>query len=195
MAYNPSIMKNFSDETSGLAGEYWVESLKNGTPLLIRELAATDRASDLAFCNELGDGMPHFHFLGSFSNRVDLHDQLMDIDRPHRMAYIALAYEGNELTQVGTARYGAYAGDAHCEFAVAVCERWQRQGIATSLLQHLMDTATRQGFGKISSMDASGNVAMHGLAQSMGFTSRADDSHGPRIFHEYVLASAVPAAM
>jgi len=34
-----------------------------------------------------------------------------------------LAYEGNQLIEIGTARYGAYEGDAHCEFAVAVRER------------------------------------------------------------------------
>ncbi|QVW25838.1 GNAT family N-acetyltransferase [Pseudomonas hormoni] len=188
MSYDASITTRFKDETDGLAGEYWVESLGDGTPLLIRELAESDRDRDLAFFNELGKGKPHFHFLASFSNLVEPHDQLMDINLHNRMAYIALAYEGTQLIEIGTARYGAYEGDAHCEFAVAVRDRWQRRGVATALLQHLMDTATRQGFSKISSMDSSGNEAMHGLAVGMGFTSRADEEHGSQIFHEYVLA-------
>lgn len=188
MSYDASINKRFKDETDDLTGEYWVESLKDGTPILIRELTEADRDRDLAFFNELGKSKPHFHFLASFSNLVELDDQLMDINLPNRMAYIALAYEGSQLVEIGTARYGAYEGDAHCEFAVAVDERWQRRGVATSLLQHLMDTATRQGFRKISSMDSAGNEAMHGLAVSLGFTSRIDDQHGPQIFHEYILA-------
>lgn len=188
MSYDASITTRFKDETDGLAGEYWVETLGDGTPLLIRELAESDRDRDLAFFNELGKGKPHFQFLASFSNLVEPHDQLMDINLHNRMAYIALAYEGRELIEIGTARYGAYEGDAHCEFAVAVRDRWQRRGVATALLQHLMDTATRQGFSKISSMDSSGNEAMHGLAVGMGFTSRADEEHGSQIFHEYVLA-------
>ncbi|WP_131108303.1 GNAT family N-acetyltransferase [Pseudomonas sp. Sample_10] len=188
MSYDASIIKRFKDETDGLTGEFWVESLRDGTPVLIRELVETDRERDLAFFNDLGKGKPHFQFLASFSNLVEPHDRLMDINLHNRMAYIALVYEGNELVEIGTARYGAYEGDAHCEFAVAVCERWQRRGVATKLLQHLMDTATRQGFGKISSLDSSGNEAMHGLAVSMGFTSHSDNTHGPKIFHEYVLA-------
>lgn len=188
MAYDASINTRFKDETDGLTSEYWVQSLPDGTPILIRELAESDRERDFAFFNELGKSKPHFHFLASFSNLVEPHDQLMDINLHNRMAYIALAYESNQLIEIGTARYGAYEGDAHCEFAVAVGDRWQRRGVATALLQHLMDTATRQGFSKISSMDSSGNEPMHGLAMSMGFTSRNDDQHGPQIFHEYILA-------
>ncbi|MFJ3366536.1 GNAT family N-acetyltransferase [Pseudomonas sp. NPDC086251] len=184
MSCDACINKRFKDETDGLSGEYWVEHLADGTPLLIRKLAETDRDRDLAFFNELGKGKPHFLFLASFSNLVEPHDQLMDINLHNRMAYLALAYEGNQLIEIGTARYGAYQGDAHCEFAVAVVDRWQQRGVAKALLQHLMDTATREGFSKISSMDSSGNEAMHGLAVSMGFTSKDDNQHGSQVFHE-----------
>jgi GNAT superfamily N-acetyltransferase len=111
----------------------------------------------------------------------------MDVGSPNRMAYIALAYEGTQLTEIGKARYGAFEGDAHCEFAVAVSGQWQRKGVASALMKHLMDTATRQGFQKISSMDASNNQAMDLLAKSLGFTCQNNDEHGPKIFHEFVL--------
>ncbi|HXR02072.1 MAG TPA: GNAT family N-acetyltransferase, partial [Pseudomonas sp.] len=145
------------------------------------------RERDLLFFEALGKDTPHFRFLASFSELKETHDQLMDVCLPNRMAYIALAYEGNRLTQIGKARYGAYEGDAHCEFAVAVAPPWQRQGVATALMQHLMDTATRQGFRKISSMDAAGNEPMDYFAKSLGFTSRIDGEHGPQVFHEYIL--------
>jgi GNAT superfamily N-acetyltransferase len=187
MTYDAGIIKRFDDETKGLNGDYWLESLRDGTPILIRELGPSDRERDLVFFEALDKDMPHFRFLASFSDRKEIHEQLMDVGSRNRMAYVALAHDGNKLAQIGKARYGAFEGDAHCEFAVAVSEPWQRKGVATALMQHLMDTATRQGFRKISSMDASGNHAMHGLAKSLGFTSRNDDEHGPRIFHEYVL--------
>lgn len=187
MSYDPRIISRFSDEIAGIQGEYWIESLSDGTPVLIRALVEADRARDLTFFESLGDDTPHFRFLASFSDLKDTHDQLMDVCLPNRMAYIALVYEGSHLTQVGKARYGAFDGDAHCEFAVAVSEAWQRKGVATALMQHLMDTATRQGFRKISSMDTSGNHAMDGLAKSLGFTCRNDDLHGPQVFHEYIL--------
>jgi len=187
MAFDANIMKLFNDETQDLTGEYWLEPLRDGTPVLIRELVDADRDRDFSFFNDLGRDTPHFRFLGSFSELTSTHDQLMDIDLHNRMAYIALAYEDNQLIEIGAARYGSFEGDAHCEFAVAICEPWQRRGVATSLLRHLMDAARRQGFSKISSMDASGNQAMHELATSMGFTSRIDEDHGPRIFHEYLL--------
>ena len=190
MTYDAGIIKRFNDETAGLKeGEYWLETLKDETPILIRELRESDRKQDLEFFNALGKDTPHFRFLASFSGSLEgTHDQLMDVSHHNRMAYVALVYEGGQITQVGTARYGAYEGDAHCEFAVAVSERWQRKGVASLLMQHLMDTATRQGFNKISSMDSANNEAMEGLAKSLGFTSRVDQEHGPRIFHEYVLS-------
>lgn len=188
MPYDASIIKLFNSEIQGLPGNYWLESLRDGTPVLIRELVDTDRDRDLTFFNNLGRDAPHFRFLGSFSDLAPTHDQLMDVDQCNRMSYIALLFEGDQLTEVGVARYGSFKGDSHCEFAVAVCERWQRRGLASSLLKHLMDTAREQGFISISSMDSSGNQAMHGLATIMGFTSRVDDNHGPRVFHEYLLA-------
>lgn len=190
MTYDAGIIRRFNDETAELKeGEYWLETLKDETPILIRELRESDREQDLAFFNTLGKDTPHFRFLASFSDSLEgTHDQLMDVSHHNRMAYVALVHEGGQISQIGTARYGAYEGDAHCEFAVAVSERWQRKGVASLLMQHLMDTATRQGFSKISSMDSANNDAMEGLARSLGFTSRVDEKHGPRIFHEYVLS-------
>lgn len=50
---------------------------------LIRELAESDRGRNLAFFSELGKGKPHFYlFLASFSNLVEPHDQLTDINLP-----------------------------------------------------------------------------------------------------------------
>lgn len=187
MTYDAGINHKLKYETKDLQGEYWLDSLSNGTPILIRELSERDRERDLNFFEALGKDTPHFRFLASFSDLKETHDQLMDICLPNRMAYIALAYEGNKLTEIGKARYGAFEGDAHCEFAVAVSKRWQRKGVATALMQHLMGTAKRQGFKKISSMDASGNHPMDFLAKSLGFTSLEDNQHGARIFHQYIL--------
>lgn len=180
--------KHFDDEIEDLTGYYWVETLRDGTTMLIRELADKDRDRDFTFFNNLGKGIAHFRFLGTFSELTQVHDQLMDTDLRNRVAYIALVLEDSKLVEIGVARYGAFESDAHCEFAVAVCERWQRQGVATALMRCLIETATRKGFSKISSMDASANLAMDGLATKMGFTRRIDDKHGPRIFHELVLA-------
>lgn len=187
MPYTADILKRFNEDTDDLAGGFWVEKLRDGTPVLIRQLVDKDRDREFSFLTDLGKDIAHFRFLGSFSKHKKVHDQLMDIDLHNRMAYIALAYDNDELTEIGVARYGAYEGDAHCEFAIAVSEKWQRRGVATALLKRLMETATKEGFSKISSMDASKNLAMDGLATSMGFTCRVDEKHGPRIFHEYVL--------
>lgn len=188
MPHTSSSIQHFNEETQGLIGGFWVETLRDATPVLIRELADKDRDRDFAFFNNLGQGVAHFRFLGSFSDRTPTHDQLMDIDVRKRLAYIALVYHDGTLTEVGVARYGAYEGDVHCEFAVAVADDWQRRGVATTLMHHLMETAKRKGFSTMSSMDAADNLAIDGLATSMGFTRRKDGEHGPRVFHEYVLA-------
>lgn len=117
MVYETSIATRFDDEAKTLVGDYWLESMRDGTPMLIRELADRDRERDLVFFKGLGPDTPHFRFLASFSECEGTHEQLMDVGSPNRMAYIALAYEGTQLTEIGKARYGAFEGDAHCEFA------------------------------------------------------------------------------
>lgn len=49
MAYNESIETRFSDEIKALSGDYWLEEMRDGTPMLIRELADRDRERDLVF--------------------------------------------------------------------------------------------------------------------------------------------------
>ncbi|KPB70442.1 N-acetyltransferase family protein [Pseudomonas cannabina] len=187
MPHTADILKRFDEETHDLTDGYWIEKLADGTPMLIRQLADKDRAREFTFLKDLGEDMAHFRFLGSFSDQAEVHDQLMDIDSQNRNAYLALAFENDKLTEIGVARYGAFKGDVHCEFAVAVSKNWQRRGVATALLTRLMETATEKGFRKISSMDAARNEAMDELAKKMGFTCRVDEEHGPRVFHEYVL--------
>ncbi len=62
MAYDAGIIERFEDETKDLQGDYWLESLHDGTQMLIRKLAEGDRDRDLLFFEGLGNDTPHFRF-------------------------------------------------------------------------------------------------------------------------------------
>ncbi|HEX8544800.1 MAG TPA: GNAT family N-acetyltransferase [Pseudomonas sp.] len=177
----------FTDECHALADDYWIESLNDGTHVLIRPLQPKDREREFAFVSHLARS-GRFRFMGSFSPaQASLLDQLMDIDYRNRMAYVALVHENGQLIEIGVSRYGAFEGDHHCEFAVAVAEGWRRRGLGRLLMGHLIDSARRHGFDSMAAMDTSSNELMRDMARKYGFECHADKQDASQIIYKYAL--------
>lgn len=154
---------------------YWIEPLNDGTHILIRPLQKDDREREFAFIKDLSPQSRHFRFLAAISEPSQpLLDQLMDLDYRKRMAFVALIMEQGQLVEIGVARYAALGNSPQCESAVVVADRWQRQGLATLLMKHLIDTARANGFTEMVSVDSAANSVMRRLAKKLGFVCRQD---------------------
>ncbi|KAA0987310.1 GNAT family N-acetyltransferase [Pseudomonas sp. ANT_J12] len=171
--------------------EHWIEALNNGAHVLIRPLHEQDRQLEFEFINQMSAESFRTRFFGAMGHEnVSLLDQMMDVDYRNRMAYIAMVHENGHLIEVGISRYADSADVQQCECAVVVADRWQRQGIGTLLMEHLIVAAQRNGFKKMMSIHQTNNFGMHRLARSLGFHSRYPATGDNEIIHELDLTPA-----
>ena len=167
-----------------LGGTHWIESLRDGTPVLIRPLAAQDREREEDFIKRLSPDARRSRFLGDFKEASPaLLDQLMNIDDQHQMAFVALAHDDGLLREVGVSRYCATDDDQRGECAVTVAEDWQQRGLGVLLMRHLIDRARKHGFRQLFSIDAADNVPMRELANYLGFQRRRDPEDASLVIH------------
>lgn len=167
-----------------LDGTHWIESLRDGTWVLIRPLRSEDREREEDFIRRLSPDSRRSRFLGVFKEvSSTLLDQLMDIDYQHQMAFVALVHDNGKLREVGVSRYSATDEDTHCECAVTVADDWKERGLGALLMQHLIDIARRNGYKQMFSLDAAGNESMRDLATYLGFERRLDPADPAQAIH------------
>jgi GNAT superfamily N-acetyltransferase len=158
-----------------LRGTHWIESLNDGSRVLIRPLREEDRGREQTFIERLSLESRRFRFMDTFRKASPaLLDQLMDVDNVQQVALIALAHADGELREVGISRYGATGKDRQCECAVTVADDWSNRGLGALLMRHLISQARKNGFRQMISFDAAGNEPMRDLARYLGFRRQPD---------------------
>lgn len=174
-AKQPPVSGPPSPQAPALEGDHWIESLRDGTRVLVRPLRASDRALEEAFIRNLSHEARRFRFLGDFKEPSQaLLDQLMHVDYTHDMAFVALAHDNGQLREVGISRYSATQDGKQCECAVTVADDWRNRGLAVLLMQHLIDVARKQKFSRMFSIDDSSNEPMRELAHFLGFKAESN---------------------
>ncbi len=167
-----------------IAGEHWIEALKDGSQVLIRPIRPEDRERESDFIARLSPEARRFRFLGTMQVASSaLLDQLMRVDGHNATAFVALAHEDGVLREVGVSRYSAAGDDQRCECAVTVADNWRHRGLAVTLMRHLIDRARRNGFRQMYSLDDSGNEPMHELARYLGFREVFDQDDATLVTH------------
>jgi len=167
-----------------IEGEHWIETLADGTRVLIRPLLPEDRGREAAFIRRLSAASRRNRFLGEIREASPgLLDQLMDVDHHRAMAFVALAHDGGELREVGISRYAADKNGQRCECAVTVADDWRHRGLAVLLMRHLIKVARREGFEALYSRDLAENKDMHELATSLGFAPNRDPDDACLVIH------------
>ncbi len=167
-----------------LTGSHWIESLNDGTRVLIRPLREEDRERNQAFIERLSPEARRFRFMGTFKHASPaLLDQLMDVDNTQQVALIALVHDDGELRGVGVSRYAATTQDKQCECAVTVADDWRHRGLGTLLMRHLISQARQNGFRQMISIDAASNKPMRDLGSHLGFRSHHDPQDATQVIH------------
>ncbi|PWB34137.1 GNAT family N-acetyltransferase [Pseudomonas sp. SDI] len=172
-------------DSRDLCKEHWIETLNDGTTVLIRPLSEPDHERDHRFVGQVPYEARRFRFLAGFSGEAStLFEQLADVDYRRRMAYVALIHDNGQLRQIGESRYAAVPGSKNCECAVAVSTQWQRKGLGRLLMNHLISAARSNGYARMVSRDMSNNYGMHRLAKALGFSARYLAGDVSEIVHE-----------
>lgn len=169
----------------------WREKLRDGTTVLIRPIHPADTELERRFIAELSPESRRLRFLGQIgAPSPALLDQLTHPDPQRDAAFVALIAEGAAKREIGVARFSAQADGRRCECAVTVSEDWRNRGLATVLMQHLIEVARRRGIESMYSVDAAENPAMDDLAAHLGFTCRRDPETATQVLHTLDLKAA-----
>jgi len=169
----------------------WKEELRDGTTVLIRPICDDDVGLERRFIEELSPQSRRFRFLGEMkSASPELLRQFTHLDHATEVAFVALIADGADKREIGVSRYSARTDGLSCECAVTVSDEWHNKGLATLLMQHLIDTARQRGVECMYSMDAVDNQPMRDLAEHLGFQRKQDPNDATQVLHTLDLKAA-----
>src|SRR5664279_4267861 len=169
----------------------WKEKLRNGTTVLIRPIRDDDVELERRFIEDLSPESSRFRFLGEIKSPSDeFLKQLTHLDHASEIAFVALLADGAEKREIGVSRYSARTDGLSCECAVAVSDEWHNQGLATVLMQHLIDVARQHGVQSMYSIDSVDNQAARDLAEHLGFERKQDPNDATQVMHTLDLKAA-----
>ena len=162
----------------------WTETLADGTHVLVRPLRKTDAELERAFIKRLSPESRRMRFLGQMSEPSDeLVRSLTEIHPKRDMAFIALVHREGEKREIGISRYQTSPDGRICECAVTVSDEWQKKGLGTLLMRHLIDVARSRGIRKMVSLDSADNLQMRDLARFLGFSRQVDPQDPTAVIH------------
>lgn len=163
----------------------WSETLRDRSHVLIRPITPQDRDAERAFIEGLSPQSRRYRFLGQLRCPSErLIEQLTDIDYVHEVAFVAVSPQDSQEKIVGVSRYSTDQDGLNCECAVTVSDEWQRKGLGTLLMKHLMEVARARGIRRMTSIDSAENLQMKDLAKHLGFHTRVDPDDASQVLHE-----------
>jgi acetyltransferase len=151
-------------------------ALADGTRITIRPIRPEDAAIEGDFVRNLSDESRYFRFMDSLrelSPQMLSHFTRVDYDR--HMALIAVVSDAERETEIAVARYIMTDDGSSCEFAIVVADAWQRKGLGSLLMRHLMEAARRRGLRTMFGDVLASNHGMLEMTRRLGFHARFDD--------------------
>src|SRR5690349_4495828 len=167
------------------AERQWVETLYDGSTVVVRPLRRTDIGAEREFVGGLSPHSRRMRFLGEFAGLPDAElRRLVDVDGVRKVAFAA--FDSCDRL-VGVSRFSCDADPRGCECAVAVADAWQGVGLGTCLMRHLVDAAREHGIRRMWSLDFACNTEMQELAKFLGFASTRCPNDPGMVMHELTL--------
>jgi len=152
--------------------------LSSGKTLAVRFVEPRDAAALQNYFRSLSVRSRYNRFLGAMSelpqNELDHFIHVGELDR---FSVIAVMVIDGVETIVGEARYGFEPATASFEFGISIDDRWQGEGIGSTLLRNLECRAAALGARRVFGDTLRSNDVMMGLARKSGFafTRNPDD--------------------
>jgi len=144
--------------------------LKDGTEVFIRPIRPEDAEAHYAFVSSFSRETSYYRF---FSYGKEMTDEQMtrftQIDYDREIAIIAVVEEGGQEMTIGVNRLVYYAHSDDHEFAIVVADKWQHSGIASILMEKLIDIAKDRKLKSIYGLVLSDNIKMLNFIKKFGF--------------------------
>jgi GNAT superfamily N-acetyltransferase len=144
--------------------------LRSGKSLMVRFVEPRDAGALQAYFRSLSVRSRYNRFLGAMSELPQmLLNNFVHVGEGDRFSVIAtMAIDGIE-TIVGEARYAFDPNTDSFEFGLSIDDRWQGQGIGSTLLENLQCRAAAFGAKRMFGDTLRSNDPMIGLARKSGF--------------------------
>ncbi|HRO61814.1 MAG TPA: GNAT family N-acetyltransferase, partial [Burkholderiaceae bacterium] len=165
-------------------------TLRDGRSYLIRPIQGEDADRLQRFTRGLSPQSRYFRFISALNEltpRMLIRYTQIDYDRELALVAVlhyepALEGEAASLTHdpgegerfIGVARYLLNVDRDTCEFAVAIGDDYQGQGLGTTLMRALIDVARQRGLERMDGFVLAGNTPMLRLMRSLGFKIARD---------------------
>ncbi|MDQ6606369.1 MAG: GNAT family N-acetyltransferase [Actinomycetota bacterium] len=143
-------------------------SLRSGRTVAIRRIRPDDLNRLRAAHDRLSPESKYARFLAA-KPHLSLADAryLVDVDGWNHFALVATSVEGPEEI-LGVARFVRLPEDRRvAEFAIVVGDAFQREGLASELLERLADAALAQGIERFTATTLATNEAVHRLIRRL----------------------------
>ncbi len=165
----------------------WIRdvTLKNNTAVQLRPIRPEDADSIIALVKEMSAESRYFRFMHAINElSPQMVAQFTKLDYDRQMAFVATSLQ-NAI--VGVSRYTMSNDRLSGEFAISVSEQWKGMGLATALMQLLIEHATVQGLEKLQGDVLRTNAAMQALMHAMGFIATTNYDDPDVILYTYSL--------
>jgi acetyltransferase len=152
----------------------------DNTPVMIRPIRPDDEPAMVRFHQTLSERTVQLRYFSplKLSRRV-AHDRLTrivftDYDRELVMVVERLGVRPESREILGVGRLSRIPGQSEAEFALLIADQWQRKGLGTQLLEHLLKVARAEHLARVSADILPDNKQMQDLAKRAGFTLTHD---------------------
>ena len=150
-------------------------TLADGTPVTLRPIRVADADIEQQFVRGLSDEARYFRFMDMLRElSPQMLKQMTDIDYHNQMALIAVTRSADHEIQIAVGRFIVFPDGVDCEFAIVVGDAWQKKGIATALMQLLIEAARSRGLKKMIGEVLASNVKMLKFVAALGFHAATD---------------------
>jgi RimJ/RimL family protein N-acetyltransferase len=161
-------------------------TLRDGSSVLIRPIGRDDREPLRAGFERLSDRSRYLRFQSPVAGLTERQlTYLTDVDHHDHEALVAIDAETGE--GVGVARFVRVSG-AVAECAITVADDWQQRGVATALLDRLVDRAREEGVTRFTALLLAENRDALRLLERLG------DTEERRLGSQVELDIALPPA-
>jgi len=142
----------------------------DGRRVTVRPILPQDAEPSQAFVRRLSRESRRRRFLGTLTELApSTLERLTHVDYRHHLALVAEIASDGDAVLIGEARYACADDVPGAEFALAVADEWQGQGVGTRLLASLLGAARDAGFRCLFGDVLQDNEPMLRLARRAGF--------------------------
>lgn len=149
---------------------------RDGMHCQLRAIRPEDANALQRFVRELSEESRYFRFLSTLAElSPSMLARFTQIDYDREMAIVAVIPDETDGERIiGVARYLLNPDAVTVEFALAISDEFQGQGIGSTLMKRLCEIARERGLKAVIGLVLGNNSDMLALMHSLGFTSRPD---------------------